>query len=138
MDEYLTVPAHGDKLDATIRSFTVDQPSECAPARALAIANGDTSRAASAAWALVKGGREDLVTLQSALERGDNGQLSSTAEHVETLADRASANRLRDIAHRVAALARQGRIEEAATLMTELDSAFRSGSKAVSREFDVA
>jgi hypothetical protein len=64
--------------------------------------------------------------------------MARSAEHLESLAEGISANRLRDIAHRVAVLARQGRTEEAAALLAEVDDAYRRGVESVSRGFDVA
>jgi CheY-like chemotaxis protein len=138
MDEYLTVPADGDTLDAAIRAHTVMQATDFERGRALGLVDGDRGAAAEAASALVVDGREDLVAMRQAADMRDSMTMARSAEHLESLAEGISANRLRDIAHRVAVLARQGRTEEAAALLAEVDDAYRRGVESVSRGFDVA
>ncbi len=138
MDEYVAKPVDGERLEDAIRRCVLDKPRDFEPARALEIMSGDEARLTSLAKSFMERAPAQLDVIRTGLEQQDPGVVRTTARELEASAHALAMPKLRDVAHRVAVLASQGRREEIAALLTELDAAYRGGSAAIEAEFDAA
>jgi len=137
MDDYVSKPIDPRELEAAIERWTGELP-DFERELALERVNGDESLLAAVAGAFLQQAPDRLQAILMALAGGDAAGAERSARTVEDSAVGLAMPRLRDIAHRVAALSREGDLEAAAALVVELDAAVGSGAAAVRKAVDVA
>jgi HPt (histidine-containing phosphotransfer) domain-containing protein len=139
MDDYVSKPIDPEELEAAIMRWTGDIP-VFEPSRALDLASGDESVLESIVQLFLEQTPERMEAIRRALDAGDAPGLQRSADTLEGAAVRLAMPRLRDIAHRVAALSGKGELDQAGALMAELEDAVGTGTSAVrgAMEVDVA
>jgi PAS domain S-box-containing protein len=139
MDDYVSKPIDPEELEAAIMRWTGDIP-VFEPSRALDLASGDESVLESIVQLFLEQTPARMEAIRRALDAGDAPGLQRSADTLEGAAVRLAMPRLRDIAHRVAALSGKGELDQAGALMAELEDAVGTGTSAVrgAMEVDVA
>jgi CheY-like chemotaxis protein len=130
MDDYVSKPIDPEELEAAITRWSGDIP-DFEPSRALDLAEGDESVLESIVALFLEQTPERLAAIHRALDAGDASGLERSAYTLEGAAVKLAMPRLRDIAHRIAALSHKGELEQASLLMKELDEAVGNGTSAV-------
>ena len=138
MDDYVSKPVDPDRLDAAIERNFLSGPADFEAARALELVAGDRDLLVSVVRVFLERTPERIEALQRALQAGDCGASGEAARTIEGTAQRLAMPRLRNIAHRIAVLSRQGHIDQAAALMSELESAVGHGTAAIRDAVDAA
>jgi CheY-like chemotaxis protein/HPt (histidine-containing phosphotransfer) domain-containing protein len=130
MDDYVSKPIDPEKLEAAIQRWTGQLP-DFEHSRALDLAQGDESILESIVKLFLEQTPERLEAIHRALDASDTASLERTANAMEDAAVTLAMPRLRDIAHRIAVLSRRGELDQAASLVKELDEVVGSGTSAV-------
>jgi CheY-like chemotaxis protein/HPt (histidine-containing phosphotransfer) domain-containing protein len=130
MDDYVSKPIDPDKLEAAIQRWTGQLP-DFEHSRALDLARGDESILESIVKLFLEQTPERLEAIHRALDASDTESLERTAHAMEDAAVTLAMPRLRDVAHRIAVLSRRGELDQAASLVKELDEVVGSGTSAV-------
>ena len=130
MDDYVSKPIDPDKLETAIQRWTGQLP-DFEHSRALDLAQGDEGILESIVKLFLEHTPERLEAIHRALDASDAESLERTAYAVENAAVALAMPRLRDVAHRIAVLSRRGELDQAASLVKELEEVVGSGTSAV-------
>lgn len=130
MDDYVSKPMDPEKLEAAIVRWTGQLP-DFEPARALDLAEGNVDVLASVVRLFLEKTPERMEAIRRALDARDGASLERTANQIEDAAVSLAMPRLRDVAHRIAELAKREDLVRAAQLVIDLDEAVGNVTSAV-------